>query len=83
MAWDYEMAARLRGLGKRSPYEKAWYRAECTALSPLTFSILDGEIQASGDALVLTRSLSGRRWELGDTVAALLSGGSLLILDRI
>lgn len=83
MAWDYEMAQRLRGLGRRAPYEKAWYRAECSALSPLTFSIMDGEIQISGDALVLTRSLSGRRWEIGDTVAAILSGGSLLILDEI
>ena len=83
MAWDYEMAARLKGLGKRSPYDKAWYRATCSALSPLTFSILDGEIQASGAALVLTSSVSGQRWEIGDSVAAILSGSGLLILDRI
>lgn len=31
----------------------------------------------------MTATASGRTWEKGDTAAAILSGGSLLVIDRI
>ena len=81
--YDVEMAKRLKTLGKQ-PARPAWYLAECVEKQPLTFSIADGNFKfTSGEGLTMTATASGRTWEKGDTAAAILSGGSLLVIDRI
>lgn len=81
--YDVEMAKRLKKLGKQ-PARPAWYLAECVDEQPLTFSIADGNFRfKSGEGLTMTATASGRTWEKGDTAAAILSGGSLLVIDRI
>lgn len=81
--YDTDMARRLKALGRRTA-RPAWYLAECTETSPLTFSIADGNFRfKSGEGLTMTATASGRTWEKGDTAAAILSGGSLLVIDRI
>ena len=81
--YDVEMAARLKQLGK-PPARPAWYIAACAETQPLTFTIMDGQFRfASGKSLTLTATASGRTWEKGDQAAAILSGGALLVIDRI
>ena len=81
--YDTDMARRLKSLGKQ-PVRPAWYLAECVDERPLTFSIADGNFRfKSGEGLTMTATASGRTWEKGDTAAAILSGGSLLVIDRI
>lgn len=81
--YDTDMARRLKSLGKQ-PVRPAWYLAECVDEQPLTFSIADGTFRfKSGEGLTMTATASGRTWEKGDTAAAILSGGSLLVIDRI
>ena len=81
--YDTDMARRLKSLGKQ-PTRPAWYLAECVDEQPLTFSIADGNFRfKSGEGLTMTATASGRTWETGDTAAAILSGGSLLVIDRI
>ena len=81
--YDTDMARRLKSLGKQ-PVRPAWYLAECVSISPLRFSIVDGQFQfESGKGLTLTRTASNVDWRTGYTAAAILSGGSLLVIDRI
>ena len=81
--YDTDMALRLKELG-RPRARPAWHRAQCVSISPLRFSIVDGQFQfESGKGLTLTRTASNVDWRTGYTAAAILSGGSLLVLDRI
>ena len=80
--YDVEMAARLKQLGK-PPARPAWYIAACVETQPLRFSIMSGQFRFEGKSLTLTATASGRTWEIGDQAAALLSGGALLVIDRI
>ena len=50
----------------------------------LIFSIADGNIRAEqGVNLTLTATAAALDWEKGERAAAILSGGSLLVIDRI
>lgn len=81
--YDTDMARRLKALGRQTA-RPAWYLAECTETSPLTFSIADGNFRfKSGEGLTMTATASGRTWQIGSTAAAILSGGSLLVIDQI
>lgn len=81
--YDTDMARRLKSLGKQ-PVRPAWYLAECVDEQPLTFSIADGNIRAEqGVNLTLTATAAALDWEKGERAAAILSGGSLLVIDRI
>lgn len=90
MAFDYKLAEEIlkRGGTKapKSPYAAAWYEAVCeqTSPKPLKFSILDSEVIAEqGVNLTLTATAAARAWQTGERAAAILSGGGLLIIDRI
>lgn len=88
MAYDYKIAKAIVERGgtraKKSPYQAAWYEAVCETTSPLTFSAVDGNIVAKqGDNLTLTELAAQRDWRTGERAAAILSGGGLLIIDRI
>lgn len=81
--YDTDMARRIKALGRQTA-RPAWYLAECVDEQPLTFSIADGNFRfKSGEGLTMTATASGRTWGKGDTAAAILSGGSLLVIDRI
>ena len=83
--YDTDMARRLKSLGKQ-PARPAWYEAICEQErpQPLIFSIADGNIRAEqGVNLTLTATAAALDWEKGDRAAAILSGGSLLVIDRI
>ena len=83
--YDTDMARRLKSLGKQ-PARPAWYEAICEQERPqaLIFSIADGNIRAEqGVNLTLTATAAALDWEKGDRAAAILSGGSLLVIDRI
>ncbi len=70
----------------RIPTSYPWLRAKCEKLSPLLFSILDGEVQAGEEKSVnlnMTYTASLRDWRVGDEAAAILNGTSLLILDKM
>ena len=57
---------------------------EQTSPKPLKFSVLDGEVIAEeGVNLTLTATAAARDWQKGERAAAILSGGGLLIIDRI
>lgn len=90
MAFDYKLAEAILKRGgtraKKSPYQAAWYEAVCeqTSPKPLKFSILDGEVIAEqGVNLTFTATAAARDWQTGERAAAILSGGGLLIIDRI
>lgn len=90
MAYDYKIAKAIVEQGgrraKKSPYAAAWYEAVCeqTSPKPLKFSVLDGEVIAEqGVNLTLTATAAGRSWQKGERAAAILSGGGLLILDKL
>lgn len=88
MAYDYKIAKAIVERGgtrtKKSPYAASWYEAVCEMTSPLTFSAVDGHVVAKqGDNLTLTELAAQRDWRTGERAAAILSGGGLLILDRI
>ncbi len=60
-----------------------WLRARCETLSPLIFSVMDGNIQAGEGKsvkLVLLEDLKSYDWKIGMEAASILSGGGLLIL---
>lgn len=81
--YDTDMARRLKSLSKQ-PVRPAWYLAECVDEQPLTFSIADGNIRAEqGANLTLTATAAALDWKKGERAAAILSGGSLLVIDRI
>ena len=81
--YDVEMAKRLKKLGKPKAMP-SWFEAQCVETSPLTFTVANGEARFwSGAGLTMTATASGRTWEKGDTAAAILSGGSLLVIDKI
>lgn len=83
--YDTDMARRLKSLGKQ-PVRPAWYEAVCEQErpQPLIFSIADGNIRAEqGVNLTLTATAAALDWEKGERAAAILSGGSLLVIDRI
>ena len=81
--YDTDMARRLKELG-RPRQRPAWHRAQCVSISPLTFSIVDGEFKfEAGKGLTLTRTAASVDWRTGDTAAAILSGGGLLVIDEL
>lgn len=90
MAYDYKIAKAIVEQGgrraKKSPYAAAWYEVVCEQErpQPLIFSAVDGNIRAEeGVNLTLTATAAARDWERGERAAAILSGGGLLILDKI
>ena len=90
MAYDVELAQTIVKHGgrraKKPPYAASWYEAVCEQErpQPLVFSTVDGNIRAvSGENLTLTETAARRDWRTGERAAAILSGGGLLILDRI
>lgn len=90
MAYDYEIAKAIVEQGgrraKKSLYAAAWYEAVCEQErpKPLIFSVIDGNVRAEeGVNLTLTATAAARDWQKGERAAAILSGGGLLILDRI
>ena len=90
MAYDYKIAKAIVEHGgrraKKSPYAAAWYEVVCEQErpQPLIFSAVDGNVRAEeGVNLTLTATAAARDWERGDRAAAILSGGGLLILDKI
>ena len=90
MAYDYKIAKAIVEQGgrraKKSPYAAAWYEAVCEQERPqlLIFSAVDGNIRAEeGVNLTMTATAAARDWQKGERAAAILSGGGLLILDKI
>ena len=90
MAYDYKIAKAIVEQGgrrsKKSPYAAAWYEVVCEQErpQPLIFSAVDGNVRAEeGVNLTLTATAAARDWERGERAAAILSGGGLLIIDRI
>ena len=84
MSYDYDFAKKMQELKKKNPYEAAWYRAVCTSIDPLTFSIIDGNlIYKAGEGLTMTQSAANAEWRAGYQAAAILSGEGLLIIGRI
>lgn len=90
MSYDVKLAEAILKQGgrraKKSPYAAAWYEAVCEQErpQPLVFSAVDGNVRAEeGVNLTLTETAAARDWERGERAAAILSGGGLLILDKI
>lgn len=90
MAYDYKIAKAIVEQGgrraKKSPYAAAWYEVVCEQErpQPLIFSTVDGNVRAEeGVNLTLTATAAARDWERGERAAAILSGGGLLVIDRI
>lgn len=90
MAYDVKLAEAILKQGgrraKKSPYAAAWYEAVCEQErpKPLIFSVVNGNVRAEeGVNLTLTETAAARDWQKGERAAAILSGGGLLILDRI
>ncbi len=68
---------------RRTHTMPGWLRARCETLSPLIFSVMDGNIQAGEGKsvrLVLLEDLKSYDWKIGMEAASILSGGGLLIL---
>ena len=90
MSYDVKLAEAILKQGgrraKKSPYAAAWYEAVCEQErpQPLIFSVVDGNVRAEeGVNLTLTATAAARDWQKGERAAAILSGGGLLILDKI
>ncbi len=90
MAYDVKLARAIATRGgtkaPKSPYAAAWYEAVCEQVSPkpLKFSAVDGNVLAEqGVNLTLTATAAARSWQKGERAAAILSGGGLLILDKL
>ena len=90
MAYETKLAEAIMKHGgrraKKSPYAAAWYEAVCEQErpKPLIFSVIDGNILAEEDVnLTLTATAAARDWKKGERAATILSGGGLLIIDRI
>ena len=83
MSYPYEFARALKKMNEKPPYEAAWYRAVCVSVSPLTFSIIDGNLMYSDGQLTLTAAAGAKEWKTGDEAGAVLSGEGLLIVDRL
>lgn len=90
MAYETKLAEVILKQGgrraKKSPYAAAWYEAVCEQErpQPLIFSVVDGNVRAEeGVNLTLTATAAARDWQKGERAAAILSGGGLLILDKI
>jgi len=83
----YELVKALDKFVKgRIPTSYPWLRAKCEKLSPLLFSILDGEVQAGEEKSVtlnMTYTAALCDWRVGDEAAAILNGSSLLILGKV
>jgi len=63
-----------------------WLRARCETLSPLIFSVMDGNVQAGeGKSVKLTfmQGLENCEWKVGMEAAAILSGGGLLVVGAL
>lgn len=83
MSYDYDFAKKLKKMNEKSPYEANWYRAICVKESPLTFSIIDGNLMYSDEQLSLTAVASAKDWKAGDEAGSILSGEGLLIVDKL
>ena len=90
MAYDVKLAEAIMKHGgrraKKSPYAAAWYEAVCEQERPkaLIFSVVNGNVRAEeGVNLTMTATAAARDWQTGERAAAILSGGGLLILDKI
>lgn len=90
MAYEMKLAEAILKQGgrraKKSPYAAAWYEAVCEQEhpKPLIFSVVNGNVRAEeGVNLTLTAMAAARDWQKGERAAAILSGGGLLILDKV
>lgn len=83
MSYDYDFAKKLKKMNEKPPYEANWYRAVCVKESPLTFSIIDGNLMYSDEQLSLTAVASAKDWKAGDEAGSILSGEGLLIVDKL
>ncbi len=83
----YEFVKTLdKFIKSRIPTSYQWLRAKCEKLSPLLFSIMDGEIQAGEEKSVklnMTYAASLCDWHVNDEATAILDGRSLLIIGRV
>ncbi len=79
-----KLAKTIKAAGRERPFAANWYRAECASLDPLKFSAVQGNIFADAETgLALTSTAASREWHVGDSAAALISGGGILIIDKI
>lgn len=84
MSYDYDFAKRIQELRKKNPYEAAWYKAICSSIDPLAFTIIDGNlIYKTGEGLTMTQTAVNTEWRVGYQAAAFLSGEGLLVIGRI
>lgn len=84
MSYAYDFAARMRKMVQKNEFEANWYIATCISKTPLSFSIIDGNLTfKSGEGLTMTQTAANRNWYVGDTAAAVLSGDGLLVIDAI
>ncbi len=90
MSYDVELAQAILTRGgtraKKSPYAAAWYEAVCEQArpQPRVVSAVDGNVRAEqGKNLTMTATAAARDWKKSERAAAILSGGGLLILDKL
>lgn len=82
MAWDIELAKRLRQLAKGAA-ASAPNTATVVQVNPLVLSAYGGELLLTGDALTLTKTAKERTWDINDEAAVLIGGGGMLVIDKM
>lgn len=83
MAWDTALAREIRA-GRRQTGPPGWYEAVCVQVSPPVFTIADGRFRFDADmGLTMTATARAVQWQTGRKAAAILAGGSLLVIDAI
>lgn len=91
MAWDYELARELRGIGRAGTPEVV--EGTIVSVSPLTVSLYDGEVMAPPAPLAVPEHLPGYRisdhtllkldWHSGDRVVCCWMGKTVVVLGRL
>lgn len=79
MAWDHELASAIK---KQPRVAQPYYIGTVVHTSPLTLSLLGGEILAPPVPVLQTATAAAQTWVAGDQAACLL-GASLLVLDKV
>ena len=83
MAWDTALAREIRA-GRRQTGPPGWYEAVCAQVAPPVFTIADGSFRfETGKGLTMTAMAQAVEWQTGRKAAAILAGGSLLVIDAI
>lgn len=92
MAWDYEMAKKLRELAK--PGENvSLLEGDVVRVAPLTISLYGGEVMAPPMRLkvaaaapgyeLVNHQLSLHQWRVGEKVVCAAIGKMLVVLGRL